>query len=326
MPSFLHFAALAFIFALTGCKESEKILTIYTSLPERDTHVLLEAFEKEHPGVDVSFFRSGTNEVISKLRTEFMAERPKADVILLADDVTMMSLKREGRLQKIEGVEVKHLLPGTYDQDHTFFGTVLVGTGLVYHKDFTPPSRSLRSLSSEAMRGKVVMASPIFSGSGAINLSLIASKKELGWEFWDRFMGNDPLFVKGNGSVMDTVLKRGRVCGVIVDFMALNAIKDGASLNFHYFSEGTPMIHEPIAILKGTPHMENALKFVKFILSIKGQNILRDLGYRSIRGDVSLPKIFEDFDMTQFHVMPMDPLEILNRIEQDREQFAKLHG
>lgn len=321
----LKLLPLLFSLFFTACEDDKKNLTIYTSLPERDTQVILEAFEKKYEGLKVSFFRSGTNEVLSKLRAEFMAESPKADIILLADDVTMTSLKNEDRLHKMENIDVTHLHPGTFDKDKTYFGIALIGTGLVCHKDFTPPSTSLHSLSEKSMHGKVVMASPIFSGSGAINLSLIASKKELGWDFWKKFMDNNPLFVKGNGSVLDTVIKKGRVCGMIVDFMALNAMKDGANISFHYFSEGTPMIYEPVAVLKNTKNFESASKFVTFILSKEGQQLLSDLGYRPIRKDVSLPKTFQEFDMSGFKVMPMNAFEILERIEKDREQFAKLH-
>ena len=320
----IRFLPLLFSFFLASCEDKENKLTIYTSLPERDAQVILEAFEKKHQGVKVSFFRSGTNEVISKLRAEFMADNPKADVIALADDVTMTSLKNDDRLLPLKDIDVTHLMPGTFDHDRTYFGIALIGTGLVCHKDFSPPT-TLKSLASEEMRGKVVMASPIFSGSGAINLSLIASKKEFGWEFWEKFMKNNPLFVKGNGAVLDTVLKKGRTCGLIADFMALNAIKEGANLTFHYFKEGTPMIHEPVAILKGTKNFENALKFVTFILSKEGQNLLSSLGYRSIRDDVAIPETFQKFDMSDFKMMDMNAFKILERIEKDREQFAKLH-
>lgn len=322
-PFFMFFRLifLCSLFIFSACEDRSHTLTIYTSLPDRDTQVILEAFEKKYPDIKVSFFRSGTNEVVSKLRVEFMAENPKADVILLADDVTMTFLKQEGRLQPLPQVDTTHLLQDTFDQDKTFFGIALIGTGLVCHLDSPPSSTRLQALASEEMKGKIVMPSPIFSGSGAINLSLIA--ENFGWSYWEDFMRNNPLFVKGNGAVLDTVLKKGRGCGVLVDFMALNAIKDGASLSFHYFDEGTPMIHEPVAVLKNTRHFDHALLFVQFILSMEGQNLLRQLGYRSIRDDVPLPKIFENFDMSTCRVMPMDLLKILERIEKDRENFSK---
>lgn len=318
------FFSLLFIFFLCACEENKNTITIYTSLPERDTQVLLDEFSKENTGISVNFFRSGTNEVISKLRAEFMADSPKADVILLADEVTMTVLKNENRLMSLADIDVSQMHAGTYDKDRTFFGIALIGTGLVCHKEFVPSSKSLRHLASEEMTGKVVMPSPIFSGSAAINLSLIASKKELGWQFLEKFLNNKPLFVKGNGSVMDTVLKKGRVCGIIVDFMALNAIKEGANLSFYYFDEGAPIIHEPVAILKGTKNFENAKKFVTFILGKHGQTKLSALGYRPIRKDIPVPATFAN--TTALKIMPMDVSEVLGRIEKDRERFAKNHA
>lgn len=306
---------------LGACEKKENKITIYTSLPERDLQELIVVFNKRHPGIKVTFFRSGTTEVMSKLQAEFMADNPKADILMLSDDIVMTGLRDEGKLASLKDVDVKELPKDSYDPKKTFFGITYLGTGLVCHKEFTPKSKSLHHLISEEMRGKVVMASPIYSGSGAINLSLIAENKDFGWPFWTKFLKNNPLFVKGNGSVLDTVAKKGRMCGVILDFLALNAIKEGASLEFFYFDEGAPVIREPIAILKSTHAFENSLLFVKFILSKEGQEKMASLGYRPIRRDISVPSIFNKVGMIK--EMPMDEKKILNRLEADRVEFAR---
>ena len=43
-------------------------------------------------------FRSGTTEVMGKLAAEFAGGQPKADVLLIADAVSMEALKEDGRL------------------------------------------------------------------------------------------------------------------------------------------------------------------------------------------------------------------------------------
>ena len=75
-------------------------LSLYTSQPDRDAAQTVEAFKKRHPGVEVEIFRSGTTEVMNKLQAEFAAGDPRADVLFIADAVSMEKLKADGRLDR----------------------------------------------------------------------------------------------------------------------------------------------------------------------------------------------------------------------------------
>ncbi len=305
---------------LSGCGDDPHKITIYTSLPERDFQELITAFQTQHPDVKISFFRTGTTELITKLDAEYMADNPKADILLVSDDIVMTSLKDQGKLEPLS-IDTTHLPKDSFDPDKMFFGTILAGTGLIYHKEYTPSSRSLHDLTSPEMFEKVVIPNPVYSGTSAVNLSIFAEHKDFGWNFWRAFLNNNPLLVKGNGAVLDTVAKKGRMCGIILDFMALKAIEDGAALDFFYFEEGSPLIRAPIALLKTSSHKKNALLFIEFILSKEGQQTLVNLGYRPIRTDVAPPKSFEKLGMPK--EIPVDANIILNRIEQDRLEFSK---
>ncbi|MBX9977540.1 MAG: extracellular solute-binding protein [Alphaproteobacteria bacterium] len=315
------FALICIMFGLQSCQDEGEKITVYTSLPERDFQEMIVAFNAVHPDIKISFFRTGTTELMSKLDAEFLADNPKADVLLVSDDIVMTLLRDRERLESLNEIDTTHLPENSYDSSKSFFGTTLLGTGLVCHSDFTPPSQSLHALTYPEMKEKVVMPSPVFSGTSAVNLSVFAAHNDFGWDFWKKFLQNNPLLVKGNGSVLDMVAKKGRMCGLIVDVLALNAIKDGAGLKFFYFDEGAPIIREPIGILKGTKNYKNALTFVTFILSKEGQEKLASLGFRPIRRDVPIPKIYEM--VGPLNEMPMDARHILNRIERDRIEFSK---
>lgn len=45
-------------------------VTIYTSQPEQDIQALIQAFNKKQPEIKVNVFRSGTEEVVSKILAE----------------------------------------------------------------------------------------------------------------------------------------------------------------------------------------------------------------------------------------------------------------
>src|SRR6185437_17128814 len=73
-------------------------LVLYTSQPDRDAQRTVEGFRKKHPGVEVEIFRSGTTEVMSKLMAEIAAGAPRADVLLIADALSMERLKAARQL------------------------------------------------------------------------------------------------------------------------------------------------------------------------------------------------------------------------------------
>jgi ABC-type Fe3+ transport system, periplasmic component len=105
-------------------------LVLYTSQPERDATQTTTAFKQAYPGVEVEVFRSGTTEVMGKLAAEFAAGAPKADVLLIADAASMEALKKDGRLLAYPEAKVAGLAAGTYDADHTYFGSKLITTGI----------------------------------------------------------------------------------------------------------------------------------------------------------------------------------------------------
>src|SRR5258708_13275384 len=73
-------------------------LTLYTSQPDKIAAETVAAFNKIEPAVQVETFRSGTTEVMNKLQAEIVAGDPRADVLFIADAVTMEQLKADNRL------------------------------------------------------------------------------------------------------------------------------------------------------------------------------------------------------------------------------------
>ena len=71
-------------------------LVLYTSQPDRDAQQTVDGFRQKNPGVEVEIFRSGTTEVMNKLMAEIAAGQPRADVLLLADALSLERLKAAG--------------------------------------------------------------------------------------------------------------------------------------------------------------------------------------------------------------------------------------
>ena len=108
-------------------------LVLYTSQPNADAQATVDAFSAAHPGVEVEWVRDGTTKIMAKLLAEFEAGAPKPDVLLIADMVTMESLKQEGRLMAHEAADVSAYDPAIMDKDKSYFSTKLITTGIVYN-------------------------------------------------------------------------------------------------------------------------------------------------------------------------------------------------
>ena len=81
-------------------------ITLYTSQPEEDAQKLIDGFHEECPNIEVEVFRSGTEEVVSKVLAEKQADSVLADVLLVADSVTFESLKEQDLMMSYESPEL----------------------------------------------------------------------------------------------------------------------------------------------------------------------------------------------------------------------------
>ena len=82
--------------------QPEGTLRLYTSQPDADAAATAAAFEAAYPDVNVTVFRSGTEQVVARFLLEVEAGEPGADVLLLADAPTFELLKERELLQHYE--------------------------------------------------------------------------------------------------------------------------------------------------------------------------------------------------------------------------------
>jgi iron(III) transport system substrate-binding protein len=321
---FAAVAACALALGLSPASAQSGKLVLYTSQPDADAAKTVAAFRKAHPDVQVDVFRSGTVEVMSKLAAEFAGGQPNADVLLIADAVSMEALKRDGRLYKYDGAKIDGLRQGSYDPDKTYFGSKLITTGIVYNTAASKKPTSWADLADPSLKGQIVMPSPLYSGAAAIMLSAYAARPDLGWKYFDALKANEAVAVRGNGAVLKSVAGGEKAYGILVDFMALNAKAKGSPVDFVFPKEGVPAVTEPVAILKTTKNMEAAKAFIDFILSDDGQKLAVSQGYVSAKAGIPNPAWLPEG--TEIKLMPIDTQAVLSTTDADKKRFADMFG
>ncbi len=299
-------------------------LVLYTSQPDRIAAETAAAFHAADPAIAVTVFRSGSTEVMNKLEAEFLAGRPQPDVLLIADAMSVERLKEEGRLAPDPDVNVSAFPPLLYDPDRTWFGTKLITTGIVYNTKapFVPGSWS--DLLREAAKGEVVLPSPLYSGAALISAGAFAQYAPLGPDYLARLAADGATSVAGNGAVLTEVASGEKMFGLLVDFMALNAEREGSPVGFAFPKEGVPAVTEPVAILKTAKDPSAARAFVAFLLSVQGQELAVRQGFLPARRGIAPPQFFPP--MSKIHLLAVNIPAILTHRRQLLENFSSAFG
>ncbi|HZH51414.1 MAG TPA: ABC transporter substrate-binding protein [Microvirga sp.] len=317
-------AVLALLPALAQAQGLSGDLVLYTSQPNTDAQQTIDAFKAKHPGVNVTFVRDGTPKILAKLRAEFEAGQPQADLLLIADSVTMEGLKKEGRLLAHDKAEVSAYPAGTHDPQKHWFSTKLITTGIAYNTRASFKPASWADLTKPEAKGQVIMPSPLSSGAALIHAATLTSNLEGGWDYYEALKENGALAGGGNGDVLKSIAGGEKLYGVIVDYMPIREKAKGAPVEFVFPKEGVSAVTEPVAILKSTRNPEAARAFVDFLLSKEGQELALRQGYIAAHPAVALPAGYPPRDAIK--VMPFDAAKALADETMNKAAFADIFG
>jgi len=270
-------------------------LVLYTSHPNEDAQKTVDAFMAANPDVTVEFVRDGTPKIMAKFRAELAAGAPQADVLLIADSVTMEGLKAEGLLMAHPDADISAYEPGSMDADKAWFATKLITTGIVYNTSAPVKPASYADLTPLEVTAAFMMPSPLASGAATIH-TVALTGTDPGWEFYETLAKQGAVADGGNGGVLKAVAGSEKLYGFLVDFLAIREAANGAPIQFVFPTDGVSAVSEPVAILANTTNPDAAKAFVDFLISEPGQQIAADMGYLPAHPAVTPPAGFPSRD------------------------------
>jgi len=297
-------------------------LVLYTSQPQTDAQQTLDAFKTRHPRVDVSFVRDGTPRVMAKLRAEIEAGQPQADILLIADSVTMEGLKQERRLLAHDKADVSAYPAGIHDKDKYWFATKLITTGIIYNTRAPLKPASWADLTKPEAKGLVAMPSPIASGAAMIHTVTLTTNLPSGWSYYEALRKNGATASGGNGDVLKQVAGGEKLYGMIVDFMPIREKAKGAPVEFVFPAEGVSAVSEPAAILSSTKNPVAARAFIDFLLSEEGQALASKQGYVPAHPRIALPAGYPE--RSAIKLMGFDPAAALTGDSANKKRFSDI--
>lgn len=309
--------ALGAIFLLTGCGTQssqlppeyapgeEERLVIYTSHKEEVWWPIVKEFE-ERTGIWVDVVTGGSNELLEQIEQE--SESPRADVMF------------GGGVESLEsyGQYFTPYVCGEGDMiEEQFCSPAAVWTPfsalpvvLIYNTKLVEPEWLTRwsDLLSSRFRGEIAFSDPEISGSSFTGL--VTLTYALGGESdaaMQAFAANlDGKQLESSGDVLTAVAGGSDWVGVTLEETALKQIAAGRDIAMVYPEDGTSLVPDGSALVKGAPHEENARRFLDFTVSLDVQQMLSDQFYRrSVRKDVALsPELrpLEDIALVDYDV------------------------
>lgn len=320
MKSLLSAAALACIASASFADT----LTLYTSQPNADAQKTVDAFMAANPGTEVEWVRDGTTKLMARLRAEIEAGNPQPDVLLIADTVTLEGMAQEGLLTAYQSPEASAYDPALFSADGYYHSTKLITTGIVYNTGAAKTPGSWKDLKDASLKGQIAMPSPLYSGAALIHLATLTGDETLGWNFYEELATNEARAKGGNGGTFKAVAAGEKPYGMVVDFLAIRNKADGSPVEFVFPEEGVSYVTEPVAILSSAKNVDGAQKFVDFVLSQEGQDLVLDMGYIPARNDMGVPAGFPARE--NIKLMAFDPAVALKNAEANKAKFADIFG
>ena len=90
--------------------------------------------------------------IMAKLMAEIEAGNPVADVLLIADTVTLQRMKETGQLLNYKSPEAANYDAALYDTDGAYYSTKMITTGIIYNTSASMKPASWKDLSSRKPR------------------------------------------------------------------------------------------------------------------------------------------------------------------------------
>jgi len=264
---------------------AEKMI-LYTSMKESLIGAIYDAFKKKHPDTTIDYQSAGAGKLMAKIATERQAGKVLADVLWTSEVPDFYNMKKEGMLEQYTPSNFKELINPFDDYDGHFTAARLGTLGIVFNTKFIKKTPATwQDLFGKDYNGAFGIADPALSGTAYMSIALLV--KQFGWEFIEQLAGNKAKMGKGSGQVIDDTASGELVACLGVDYITLDKMKKGAPLSYAFAPE-VLVVPSPVAIIKGTPNISAAKKFVDFLLSKEAQEIIASEGTLPVRNDVAL--------------------------------------
>ncbi len=261
-----------------GSQDKSKTLTVYNGLLEEHGAAVCQAFEKA-TGIKTEYVRMSGGEIYARIRAE--KENPQASVWYGGGSLTFIEAKNEGLLENYVSPNAAIIPEKFKDKDGAWTGIYSGYLGFYADGDWLKKNNlqmpnKWDDLLNPAFKGEIVMAHP---GSSSTSYNLLTTILQLkgesaGWDYLRKLHENIRQYTKSGsaGGRMVQLHETGLTIGYLHDAVAFK--REGYDhIVIAAPEDGTGYEIGAVGIIKGAPQLENAKKFVDFVLTVEAQEI-----------------------------------------------------
>jgi iron(III) transport system substrate-binding protein len=271
---------------LVEAAKKEGKITWYTSISVPDALTLIKGFNAKYPFIKVNLFRSSSVKLMSRIITEADLGKHMFDVVMSSSFAALMYQER-GYITSYYSPERKFFADEFKDKNGywtgNYFNTHVIG----YNTRMVRPSdvpRSYEDLLDPKWKGKLGIDIGTDAKWFATQLEIMG--KEKGLDFFRR-LGNQKLSRHKGHTLLAQLCVAGEFAiavnvygGRSEQLIAAGAPIDWVAVNPVVFHANGNMLG------KNAPHPNAAKLFIDYVLSRKGQEVIRDVKRIPCRSDV----------------------------------------
>ncbi len=322
--------------------EKGEQVVVYTPFPKVTARELKYEFEAR-TGIKVVQVLEGTSRVRGRLRAE--KDDPNADVwyggggilpfVAAADEDLLEPYIPAG----YEDMPVQRGNMLLRDPDFRWTGMCIIALGYAYNPQILSPDEAPKTwddLIDPKFRKQIEMWDPGTSGTAMLFLDSVLLRhiergegEEAGWDYLKEYWQNLKRYTV-EGKPAFNVARGATPIGIhfehqVLEFVAEQTGGDLSSMNETIRWElppDSPVIVDPIALIKNGPNQENGKKFIDFVMSEDGQRIVNRFFF-SVNPDLPPPEGLGDWTLDKLseRAQALDPVWMAEHYDRIRKRW-----
>lgn len=279
---------------------SSDTLVVYTARAESLNNAVIENFQAD-TGIKVEIVTGSTGEVIKRVQSE--ASNPMGDIIWAGSEAQYAEYV--DLFEKYVSPEDGNMM---YPNTSGYFTNAFCDpTVFIVNNELAGDLKieGFADLLNPELKGKIAYGDPVNSSSAF--QCLIAALYDMGegdpmsdkaWNWVEQFIANlDGVALDSSSKVYKGVAEGEYVVGLIWEDPVADYVRQGVDVRVVFPEEGALFPGMSVSIIKGAPNLENAKKFVDYMISEKAQSYVgENLTVRPLRKDAKLNEFLKPWD------------------------------
>jgi iron(III) transport system substrate-binding protein len=300
--------------------EAEGKLMFYATFNAADSKTLVDGFKQLYPKIDAVFYRSTDSALMERILTENRAGQHLWDVVVTTSFYGH-NLKKRGLLAPYDSSERKFYRDGYKDPQATWTSTYTNYAAFGYNSRAvakTGVPKSYNDLLKPDWKGQIGMDSRAYEWFGTM---LKAMGEEQGLAYMRALAKQTQL--RAGRTLLAQLVAAGEFAGALTAYsQTFEVLKpSGAPVDWVYLNPVFANIH-PTGIATKAPHPNAARLFIDFVLSKRGQELIRGMNRIPDRTDVTpgQARLIEGIKPA------FAPTEVLENFERYGKLFHEVFG